>query len=86
MGSATKFIDFFVHDILDYTLLNKDSKNFTKNFTIFNIKMAISEISETLEDKVKLKDISVQTLFEGFDKVNNHKNRFLVFTDQKRLQ
>ena len=72
MGSATKFIDFFVHDILDYTLLNKDGKNFTKNFTIFNIKMAISEIVEILEDKVKLKNISVQTLFEGFDKVNNH--------------
>ena len=61
MGSATKFIDFFVHDILDYTLLNKDGKNFTKNFTIFNIMTAISEIIETLEDKVKLKNISVET-------------------------
>ena len=59
MGSATKFIDFFVHDLLDYTILNKDDKNFTKNFTIFNIKMAISEIIETLEDKVKLKNIAV---------------------------
>jgi hypothetical protein len=37
MTSATKFIDFFVHDILDYTILNKDSKNFTKNIDIFNI-------------------------------------------------
>ena len=25
MTSACKFIDFFVHDILDYTVLNKDS-------------------------------------------------------------
>ena len=25
--SAVKFIDFFVHDILDYTLLNKKDKN-----------------------------------------------------------
>jgi len=37
MGSSTKFIDFFVHDILDYTILNKDEKNFTKNITIFSI-------------------------------------------------
>ena len=37
MGSATKFIDFFVHDILDYTILNKDEKNFNKNITCFNI-------------------------------------------------
>ena len=59
MGSATKIIDFFVHDILDYTILNKDDQNFTKNFTIFNIKTAISEIIEALEDKVKLKNISV---------------------------
>ena len=26
--SATKFIDFFVHDILDYTILNRESKKF----------------------------------------------------------
>jgi hypothetical protein len=31
MSSACKFIDFFVHDVLDYTILNKDSKNFIKN-------------------------------------------------------
>jgi len=29
--SATKFTDFFVHDILDYTILNKEEKNFVKN-------------------------------------------------------
>ena len=27
MASATKFIDFFVHDILDYTILNKDKND-----------------------------------------------------------
>ena len=31
MSSACKFIDFFVHDILDYTILNKVSKNFIKD-------------------------------------------------------
>ena len=39
--SATKFIDFFVHDILDYTILNKQQKNFTKNSEIFDIREAI---------------------------------------------
>jgi hypothetical protein len=28
--SASKFIDYFVHDMLDYTILNKEEKNFTK--------------------------------------------------------
>ena len=52
MASATKFIDFFVHDILDYTILNKDETNFNKNITIFNVKEAVEEILETLDDKV----------------------------------
>ena len=44
MNSATKFVDFFVHDILDYTILNKDEKNFTKNITLFNVRTAVDEI------------------------------------------
>ena len=44
MKNATKFIDFFVHDILDYTILNKDEKNFTKNITLFNMRSAVEEI------------------------------------------
>lgn len=37
MTSAAKFIDFFVHDILDYTILNKDDKNFTKDISVFDV-------------------------------------------------
>ena len=37
MVSATKFLDFFVHDMLDYTILNKDEKNFTKNIAVSNV-------------------------------------------------
>ena len=37
ISSATKFIDFFVHDILDYTLLNEKETNFMANNTMFNI-------------------------------------------------
>jgi len=67
MNSATKFVDFFVHDILDYTILNKDEKNFTKNITLFNVRTAVNEIVESLEDKIKLKDINVETRYVGFD-------------------
>ena len=51
MSSATKFIDFFVHDILDYTILNKDEKNFTKNMAIFSIQNSVNEIIDTMNDK-----------------------------------
>lgn len=57
MGSATKFIDFFVHDILDYTILKKDSKNFNRNITIFDVYEAVDEITETLREKVEMKGI-----------------------------
>ena len=44
--SASKFIDFFIHDILDYTLLNKKETNFSVTCAPFNIKEAIREILE----------------------------------------
>jgi hypothetical protein len=37
MCSSTKFIDFFVNDLLDYTVLNNAEANFTKNIDLFNI-------------------------------------------------
>ena len=67
MISATKFIDFFVHDILDYTLLNKEDSNFTKNFTVFSIQNAIEEIVDTLNDKCLMKEITIETKLFGFD-------------------
>lgn len=30
MHSSSKFIDYFVHDMLDYTVLSNDKKNFVK--------------------------------------------------------
>lgn len=44
--SATKFLDYFVHDILDYTMLNKEDKYFTKDIEKFNITEAINELIE----------------------------------------
>ena len=58
--SASKFIDYFVHDMLDYTILNKDEKNFTKTIEKFNIKNSIHEIIEILEDKISMKSLQVE--------------------------
>lgn len=44
--SATKFIDFFVHDMLDYSILNQQDKEFTKDITKFNVVDAVNEIRE----------------------------------------
>ena len=78
MISAVKFIDFFVHDILDYTLLNKKDRNFTKDCNIFNIKIAVMEILSILEDKARMKTIKINTVYEGF-------SSDFVKTDAKRL-
>ena len=43
---ASKFIDYFVHDMLDYTILNKEDKNFMKTINSFDIRHAIKEIVE----------------------------------------
>ena len=83
MNSATKFIDFFVHDILDYTILKKDGPNFTKNISLFNVKDAVSEIIETLDDKVKMKDIVIEERYIGWD--HSLSAMAIVKTDQKRF-
>jgi signal transduction histidine kinase len=57
--SASKFLDFFVHDILDYTMLNKDETEFHKKIENFNIRDAVNEIIVILNDKVNMKDIQI---------------------------
>jgi hypothetical protein len=64
--SATKFIDFFVHDILDYTILNKEQKNFVKNVSVFDIRESIQEIMDIQEDKINMKNITVERHFKYF--------------------
>ena len=78
MIQALKFIDFFVHDILDYTLLNKSMKNFTKDIKYFNIKVAVSEIIGIFEDKANFKNINVECIYVDFE-------RDEVRTDAKRF-
>ena len=52
---ASKFIDFFVHDILDYTLLNKNSVGFIKHMEVFDINKCIKEICMIMQDKANMK-------------------------------
>ena len=79
MFSATKFIDFFVHDILDYTVLNKQEKNFTKNLSILDIREVMEELSGIMLDKIEMKAIELHHHYKYFD------NKFLVKCDFKRL-
>lgn len=39
--TAGQFIDFFIHDVLDYSVLNSESKNFIKINEVFEIKEVI---------------------------------------------
>lgn len=64
---AAKFIDFFVHDILDYTLLNKNEIGFVKHMEVFDIKKCVSEICMILADKANMKEIKFKTTFNKFD-------------------
>ena len=79
MKSATQFIDFFVHDILDFSVIKKKNSNFTAKNTLFDVQEAINQILSIQEDKVDLKSIKVRTRFIGFD------SRHLVKTDKKRF-
>ena len=80
ISSATKFIDFFVHDILDYTLFNEKEENFMANNTMFNLETSIYEITEILIDKIKMKGIDIDI------KIKNFNNEYIIKTDQKRMQ
>lgn len=55
--SGAKFIDFFVHDILDFSVLNNSNKNFTKDEKVFDIREAVAEIVEMQKDKMNMMQI-----------------------------
>ena len=65
--SASKFLDFFVHDILDYSMLNKGEINFNKNIENFDIRHMVDEILSIHNDKVKMMEIKLKVEFLDFD-------------------
>lgn len=48
MTSSSQFIDYFVHDILDYTLLNNEHGQFKANIQVFDIKESLNQIERIL--------------------------------------
>jgi hypothetical protein len=66
IDSSVKFVDFFVHDILDYSMLNKKQENFLRDLVIVDIRTAIKEILEIQEDKALMKEVHVRTLYKNF--------------------
>ena len=59
MQHATKYIDFFVGDILDYSVLNEASENFQKRNNTFDIRKAITTVVDMVADKSIMKTITI---------------------------
>ena len=60
-------MDFFVHDILDYAVLQKQTNNFIKDLKIFDIGEMIQEIIDILQSKISIKDLEITKVFENFE-------------------
>lgn len=80
MSSASMYIDHFVHDMLDYSILSKGGEKLEKIISKFDVRNSISEILEIQEDKIEMKNIDVQRKFNGFN------DNFKICTDERRLQ
>ena len=80
MSSSTKFIDFFVHDMLDYTILKNSSKIFMKNIVVSNINDVVNEVTDILIDKLNMMEISLDLQFFGFNTLD-HISQYLIKTD-----
>lgn len=87
MTSSSKFIDYFVHDIVDYTQLTNENGEFKPNPEMFDIKESIDHIETILNDKAQMKNIKVRSVFENFEESNSVLSHpYLVKTDKKRFQ
>jgi len=87
MTSSSQFIDYFVHDILDYTVLTNEQDDFKPNVEVFNIKESCNHVEKILKDQAHMKGIKVRTIFEKFEECNNKLGQpYLVKADQKRMQ
>ena len=69
-----------MHDILDYTLLNKNEVGFVKQMEVFDINKCVSEICMILSDKASMKEIDFQTQFLNFDD-HNTSGQYFIKTD-----
>ena len=51
MKTAGQFIDFFIHDVLDYSVLNNLQNNFQKIPECFEIRDVLTTVLQMVEDK-----------------------------------
>ena len=79
MGNQTRLVDYFVHNMLDYSILTNNPQTFTKDKNSFDIYVCINELCTLLQDKVKFKNIKLKILVKGFDDT-----RFVI-SDKKRF-
>jgi signal transduction histidine kinase len=86
--SSSKFLNFLVNDILDFSQLR--SGKFRKDESSFNIKDAIEEILQIQQEKAEFCGINLSCNFENFpvkEGSNSEDKRDLIIcTDERRLQ
>ena len=64
--------------MLDYTILSKEDKGFTKNIEKFDVRETVDEIIEIQQDQIEMKNIHVERHFKGF-------TNYRVSSDVKRI-
>ena len=79
--TAGLFIDYFIHDVLDYSVLSNETNKFIKVNECFEIKEAISIVIQMIEDKTKMKNIQIKTNFKQYF----NDDFSYIKTDKKRL-
>lgn len=79
MKSSSKLIDYFVHDMLDFTVLSNDKKNFIKKNQEFPLYDSINEVIQIMEDKIKMKNIQLSTDIQLINVNSDHKRIQQVF-------
>ena len=79
MSSAAMYIDHFVHDMLDYSILSQGEESLDKTITKFDIRQSVNDIIEIQEDKFEMKNIDVQKKFTGFGQI------YKICTDKMRF-
>ena len=67
MYSAAQHIDHYVHDILDYTILDDNEMQFEIDEQVFDVKNAIDDIISIKKDKIVMKDIQLSIEYKGFE-------------------
>lgn len=67
---------------MDFSVLNNNEKNFTKESKVFDVQKAVGEIHDLLGDKISMKNIQLHDFYSGWTE-NEEK---VIKSDQKRLQ